>query len=251
MGLLDFLFDKEKAEQRKMAKLKKTLTNMYVQPNERAFIITQLRDMASPEALHVLLARFGENAPNTTVDLEEKEHVYEVLALLGRETELDVAAVVKEHLRQTDERVNWPMRVLSDILSYDEFVEFMIELLQEQGTEYQRDPEKKQEILIRALEFDSPELAEEIVRFLDDANDTIRFAALEAAFAQETPDIVLEPLVDHLIEEESLRNVKKSAENFSEHQDWIVPQDKREAFEAALPDGYGLHKDGYVYERRS
>jgi hypothetical protein len=250
MGFLDFLFDKEKAEQRKMAKLKKTLTNMYVQPSERSYIIAQLRDMASPDAIHVLLARYSENAPNTTVDLEEKEFVYDVLVTLGRETDIGVEEIVKQHLRDTDERVNWPMRVLADILEYDDYIAFMIELLGSQGTEYQRDPEKKQEILIRALEFKSAELAEAIVPFLDDANDTIRFAAVDAAFAQEAPEVTLGPLVDHLVAEDSLRNVKESCSNFAEHTDYVVPEDRRDEVAEVLPDEYGIHKDGYIYEKR-
>ncbi len=250
MGILDFLFDKEKAEQRRLAKQKKTLSNMYVQPSERNFLIAQLRDEASPEAVEVLLCRFDENAPNTTVDLDEKEFVYDVLVTLGRETDIGVAELVKADLRKRDDHINWPMRVLADILDYEDFIAFMIEILQSQGTDYQRDAEKKQELLIRALEFKNADLAQEIVRFLEDANDTIRFAAVDAAFAQEAPEVTLEPLVKHLIAEESLRNVKKSCENFAQNKEMVVPEEHRAAVAEVLPDDFALHADGYIYEKR-
>ena len=65
MGFMDFLFNKERAEERKIAKLQKTLTHMYVQAAERGYAIDSLRDIATPEAVQALLARFKENAPST------------------------------------------------------------------------------------------------------------------------------------------------------------------------------------------
>ena len=58
------------------------------------------------------------------------------------------------------------------------------------------------------------------------------------------------PLVDHLIEEESLRNVKKSCENFAANPDMKIPDDKRDAVAEVLPDEFGLHKDGHIYAKR-
>lgn len=250
MGFLDFLFDAEKKEARKYAKLEKTLTNMYVQPAERGYTIEQLYELGTPEAVRVLLKRYGESAPNTTVDIEEKERVYDVLVSMGRDPKLDVVGVISEHLRETDEAVNWPMKVLTDLLDYDEFVEFLAELLSDCTTEYVQNPEKKQELVLRAQDVKSPQLAEELVRFLGDMNETIRFLAVDALVAQERDDLCVEPLAQRLIDEDSLRITQKIADAFADHSGWKIPEEQREDVAEFLPEEYGVHKEGHIYKHR-
>lgn len=251
MGFFDFLFDKEKAQQRRLNKLRKTLTNMYVQAGERQYTIETLRELNSEDAVDVLLARFEETAPNHTTDAEEKERVYSVLVDLGRRGDADVVGTIKNYLKRVDENINWPLRVLSDLVSYDEMVGLVTELLEACKTDYQRSPEKKRELMLRATEFKNKELAKQVARFLEDANDTIRFLAVDALMAQEEEEIAREPLTELLRWEDSIRTMQKVAEIFSERQDWIIPEEDREETEQNLPQGYGLHKDGYIYQRRS
>lgn len=250
MGILDFLFDKEKKEERKYAKLEKTLTHMYVQAAERAYIIEQLREMRTPEAISVLLQRFKESAPNSTVDMEEKERVYEVLVELGRAPDIDMVELIRAHLHKTEENVNWPLKALSDLLEYDEFVALLHDLLAGCSTEYSQNPEKKQELILRAQELQSEELARELLRFLEDMNETVRFLAVDAVIAQDRPDLSTGPLVDQLVREESLRIVQKIADAFAGQQNWQVPEEQREAVAEVLPDDYGVHDQGHIYRHR-
>jgi hypothetical protein len=250
MGLLDFLFDAEKKEERKYAKLEKTLKNMYVQAAERGFTIEELRDLRSPEAVRVLLKRFAESAPNTTVDLEEKERVYDVLVELGAETSFSVVDLVSEYLRKADGHINWPLKVLTDLLSRDQFVEFLTELLGDLSAEYTQYPEKKQELMLRAQEFQDEKLAAELVRFLEDMNETVRFLAVDAVLAQDLPDLVVEPLAQMLAREESLRIVQKLGAAFASHQAWQIPQDLRAEVAESLPDEFGVHDKGHIYKHR-
>ena len=250
MGLLDFLFDPQKKEERKYAKYEKTLTNMYVQAAERAFTIEELRDLRTPEAVRVLLKRFTENAPNTTVDMEEKERVYDVLVELGAETSFSVVELVSEYLRKADGHINWPLKVLTDLLNRDQFIAFLTELLGELSAEYTQNPEKKQELILRAQEFQDPALAAELIRFLEDMNETVRFLAVDAVLAQENPDVIVEPLAAMLAREESLRIVQKLSAAFVGHQGWLVPEPLRTDVDEALPDEFGVHDKGHVYKRR-
>ncbi len=250
MGFLDFLFDQDKKEERKYVKLEKTLTNMYVQPSERAYTIEQLRDLRTPEAAIVLLKRFGESAPNTTVDLEEKERVYDVLVELGAETSFSVVEIVREHLRRVDENVNWPLKVLSDLLTRDGFVAFLAELLHDCSPEYKQNPEKKQELILRAHEVQSDALAAELVRFLDDMNETVRFLAVEAVIGQANPKDAVEPLAALLAREESLRIVQRLAAAFNREQEWKIPEALRADVAEALPEEFGIHAQGHIYKHR-
>lgn len=243
MGVFDFLFGKSDPYE----KQGKALTNMYVQPNEREFIISQLRDDGTEKACQILLTRFSQNAPNTTVDLKEKETVYKSLVLLGKETELDVAGIVKKHLKATEDRVNWPLKILTDLLTEEQLTEFIVELLSGLDTLYQRDPEKKHELLLRALEHQSPELSQQVIRFFDDANDTVRFAAIRAAFHQQESHEIIDALTTLWLEDDSIRNVKEIAQGFADNQEWLISKDKIEPISAAMPDGFAIHSDGYVY----
>lgn len=245
MGLLDLFFETDPLE-----KHKKTLTNMYMQDSERKFAIEALHDMASEEAVEVLLVRFEESAPNTTVDIEEKEYVYDVLVDIGQSTDVDVAGMVTEHLAESQEKINWPLKVLKDLLSYEEMIDVVIRLLDTCAEGFKQNPEKKQELMLQSAELRDRELAENLVDYLEDSNETIRFLAVDAVVHQDYDEIIEEPLRRRLYEEDSLRIVKKVAEEFAGNKDWKIPEEEQADVEQALPDEYGIHKEGHVYQRR-
>lgn len=251
MGFLDFLFDKEKAEQRRIKKLEKKLTNMYVQEAERQYAVEELRSIGTPEAIQALLSRFEETSHNHTTDPEEKQFVYSVLVDLGRRGETDVAGIITEHLKGAEENINWPLKVLSDLLSYDEFVDVLTELLSAADIGYRRNPEKKQELMLRAAEFQDPQLAEQIARFAEDDNETIRFLAVDALMAQEEEQLAEETLRERLRLEDSIRTVQKLTDIFVDNPGWTVPEDQQEEVEQNLPEGFGVHKKGHIYRKRS
>ena len=251
MGFLDFLFDKEKARQRRLKKLKKTLTNMYVQPAERKYAIEELRSIGSEDAIRTLMARFEETGPNHTTDADDKQFVYSVLVDLGRRGEVDVVGTIADRLKELEENINWPLKVLTDLVSYEEMADLITELLEADDIGYRRNPEKKRELMLRAAEFQSPELAEQLVRYLEDDNETIRFLAVDALMAQDIEGLPQEPLMERLKQEDSLRILQKIAEIAAEHPGWKVPEDDREELEPLLPDGYGIHKKGHIYRKRS
>lgn len=246
MGFFDFLLDKEKAEQKRYVKLKKTLTNMYVQAGERQYTIETLREMGTPEAIEVLLARYEETAPNHTTDAEEKEYVYSVLVDLGRRNDVDVVAVIAGYLKRVNENINWPLKVLTDLVSREDMIGLIVELLKACDIDYERNPEKKRELMLRAAEFKAPELADQIIRFLEDDNETIRFLAVDALMAQDEDELSEEPLRARLATEESLRISQKLVDIFADRSQWIIPEDEIEEVRAGLPKGYSIHSDGYI-----
>lgn len=249
MGFLDFLFDKEQAEKKRLAKMLKTVTNMYVQPTERQFVLAELKEMNNEDSLKILLARFNESSHNSTVDLEEKEFVHESVVEMVRLNPA-LVPVIREHVLKAHDHVNWPIKILQDIYSADEMANFLRELLESAHTDYERDPEKKQEVILRSAEFKNEALAKEITRFLEDANETIRYLAVETLIAQDF-DFLAEPMAKRLGEEDSLRIIQKMALAFSNRRHWTVPDESREAVASVLPSEYNLHKDGYIHSRRT
>lgn len=251
MGILDFLFDKEKAEERRLNKLRKTLSNMYKQAGEREYAIQTLREKATPEAVRVLMARFDEQAPNTTVDADEKRYVYETIVDMAANPELDVEQIVADYLREKDEKINWPMKVMSDLLEYQEMIDLVRELLETCDTGFQRNPEKKQELILRATDLKDEDLSRELLRFLEDDNETIRFLAVETLLKHDFEEIIEDPLRERLREEESLRIIKTLAAAFADRKDWKIPEDEQEEIDEILPEEYGVHKHGHIYRKRT
>ncbi len=249
MGLFDY-FDKDKKLERTLQKNQKKLTNMYMQAAERQYVVQELRDMGTPEAVGVLLTRYKENNPNTTLDIEEKELVYDTLVRMAARPEAGVVGEVKRFVLESEVKINWPMKVLSDLLPADEYIAFVVELLQTCDTEYQKTTEKKQELLLRTTTLDDPTLAVEIARFVSDDNETIRFLAVEAALSQSDAAAVAPSLFAQLLEEDSLRITQKIMAVLADRRDLLVPEELTEGVEALLPDGLGVHKQGHVYRRR-
>lgn len=246
MGILDFLFSNKS----RVEKLEDKLTSMYAQDAERRYAMEELREIGTPEAVRALLTRFEETSHNHTTDPEEKQDVYSVLVDLGRRGEVEVDEIIIDYLREADEKINWPLKVLSELNSYDDMVDVITELLEATDIGYRRTPEKKQELMLRAAEFQDRQLAEQVARFLEDDNETIRFLAVDAIMAQEEDDLAEEPLRDRLREETSIRIVQKVTDIFYDNPGWTIPEDEREEVEQNLPDGFGVHDKGHIYRTR-
>lgn len=250
MGLLDFLFDKEKSAERKLQKAEKKLTNMYLQAPERQYVITELRELGTSEAAWVLLQRYNENNPNTTLDIEEKQLVFDTLVRMARESDADVIGQIKRYVLEKEVKINWPMKVLNALLPEDDYIDFIVEVFKTCDTDYQRTVEKKQELLLRSAELKSDALAEQVARFVRDDNETIRFLALDTAFNQDPSEELSRAIFEQLLEEESLRIQQKAVPQLVGNHDFVVPEELREDVDAWLDDQYGVHKEGFVYRHR-
>lgn len=250
MGLLDFLFDNDKNSERNLQKQEKKITNMFVQAPERQYAIQELRELGTTEAVWVMLQRYNENNSNTTVDIEEKELVFASLVRMAKSSDADVIGQIKRYVLEKDVKINWPMKALSELLPEQEYIDFMVEVLKTCDTAYQRTTEKKQELMLRAIDVSSPELAEQIGRFLSDSNETIRFLAFDAALAQKQPGPLCEALFAQLIDEDSERIRLKVMPAVIGRHDLIVPEGLREVLQETLATGLGIHSEGYIYRHR-
>ena len=250
MGLLDFLFDKEKASERKLQKHEKKITNMFVQAPDRQFVIHDLGEIGTDEAVWILLQRYNENNQNTTLDIEEKQLVFDTILRIARDGRADVIGQVKRYVLEKEVKVNWPLKILDELLPQDEYIAFLVDVLDSCQTEYQRTVEKKQELMLRAIELQSPDLAHQVSRFVSDDNETIRFLAFDAALHQQGTEELAHAMFAQLVDEESLRIGQKVYPALVGRHDLVVPEDLREQVEERLPEGLGVHKEGFVYTRR-
>jgi hypothetical protein len=107
-------------------------------------------------------------------------------------------------------------------------------------TEYERDPQRKLQLLSSLEEKRSPRVAEAVAPFFLDVNEEARFHALGAALAQENAEEVLPQLREALAEEESVRVKARALDAMAQH-GWSLGEAKDDV---ELPDGYTADKKG-------
>ncbi len=98
MGFLPFFSGGTDLE--KAAKLKPKITQKYGDPTSRQKAIDTLGDMASPEAVSVLMARYTITVDPHTTDADEKDRVFSYICSVGD----DAVAPVKDFLRRIPRR---------------------------------------------------------------------------------------------------------------------------------------------------
>lgn len=247
MGLFDFLKSKPKESEaaakpgdKNVARYAKTAGERLAQPYDRFEALEALSKIASPEATTALLKRFTFHVEPGTQDQEEKEVAFRGILAGGKGSIEPVLAFCEKA-----ESLTWPLKILKHLLTDEEFVEEVIDLLGARDTEYQRNVDPKLHLL-GALEGEKHEDArKEAERFLADASEPVRFQAVITVLSA-ADEASLPALVQCAIDEESVRVRNKIGEGLKER-GWVVPADQRDAFSRALSAGeHRLGHDGRV-----
>jgi hypothetical protein len=211
---------------------------------DRQEALTELAAMGTPEAVAALLRRFTFIMDPSITDQEEKEVAFSGVVRAGRDAIEPIRAFVAKA-----ESLAWPMRVMKEIVSEDEFVGELLLWLSKWDTEYAKFIDPKIQVLVALEEHTGPEVRAAVERFLLDVNEVARFHAVGALLAQNDPEAI-GPIVDCLIDEESVRVKHRILDGFIAN-GWAVPEEKREAVRKALPSGATVDADGHVKKRPS
>jgi hypothetical protein len=235
MGVFD-LFSKDNREQRARQKNVERAVNKYAQSPDRMKALQSLRDDGSPEALYGLIRRFGMMYDKTIEDEQEKEWVFEMLVEKGAA----VLGPLKRYLVTADS-ISWPLRLLDKVVATrEEQIDVIAEALVRHEPGYERDPTKKIQLLnhlggikhLRVLALATP--------YLQDMDEGVRYAAVEAILHQEDEETARGPLLDQFLsdKEDSLRLRIQIADGFAQR-GWSLG-DRRAAVEKLLPDAFQL-----------
>jgi hypothetical protein len=115
--------------------------------------------------------------------------------------------------------------------------------------DYERDPEKKEQLILRAKSFTShTDLIMEVVRFTVDDNESIRFVAVNHCLEREE-DWVVEALRQNLTLEDSVRILNEVCKRFVE-KGWVAfngeDEEIRLRLAERLPREYFLDDDNKI-----
>lgn len=208
-----------------------------VQAVDRWESIQALIKVATPESIEALLPRFTFYIEPSITDQEEKDAAFTGIVGLG---EVAIEPVIS-FLRKA-ESISWPVKMLDKLAPPDVVIGKLLELLGDMDIEYERDPQRKIQILATFEERTDQRIVDAVPRFLMDANETVRFNAVGALFAQEEVETCRDQLVDCLCEEESVRIRNRILQGFIDRK-WEIGK-RKEDVKKNLPSGYTLDPKG-------
>lgn len=189
-----------------------------------------------------LLPRFTYYTDPTITDQEEKDFAFRVILEAG----VDAVPALRAFMRRS-ESLSWPIKILDRLVSPDEAIGELLGLIEGMDTEYQRDPQRKLQVLQALEERKDGRIGAAVVRFLEDVNETARFHAVGALLGQADVEAHREALTRALLAEESVRVKGRILEAFATH-GWDVGVG-RAALEKALPPGWSIRSDGVPVKR--
>ena len=225
----------EKAE-----KLRRRITNMYGHPDDRRYALQQLFSLDAHLAAPRLIERFTCHCENGTVDADEKELTKNFLVELGE----PAIEPLKQFLRNNDKDFSWPYRTLSELVSHDDLVDFLVELLEKIGPDYVRDPERKEQLMLTLKSFSEDRIKLGVLPYLADDNETIRFVTADTVIEHAHPEGI-KALSARLAEETSQRVLTLIATAFRD-KEWIVDEAYRERVKETLPSEFRLNPKGQI-----
>ena len=219
----------------------KKLLNKYLQPEERWSAVQAVVADESDAAVDALLQRFTLFIEPSSVDDEEKEYIADALGGRGEK----ILPHLKKALRK-QESISWLVRIAGRILPRDGLRDLLLEVLAGFDTEYERNPERKIQLVLALADFPCEATAAAVAPFLEDVNETVRFQAVTTLFAAGC-DAVREPMLAAFLKEESVR-VKTAILDGLLQSGWPVTGHRGEV-EKALPKGYLLDRAGTIKKR--
>jgi hypothetical protein len=213
-----------------------------VQNYDRQEAIQALADMASAEAVGVLLKRFTFHMDPSITDQEEKEAAFRGILRAGKDAIEPVRAFAAKA-----ESLAWPMKIMNELVGGDQYVEELLRWLSRWDTEYAKFVDPKVQILTALEEHRDGRIREAVERFLEDVNEPARFHAVAALIAQDDAAAV-PALTSLLVSEESVRVRNRIAEGLAVRA-WVIPAEERDAVGRALSPPLAIDGAGHVIKR--
>ncbi len=239
--MFDFL-KRSQPTPKQIDKLVKRLTEAAGEDGPRLEAAEKLYEWSTPEALYALLKRFTISSKVITQDIEEKRMIVRMLVEKGSEAVEPILRFLSTH-----HNVEWPVQALSQILSREELVPKLVEILEKVAASSEFTPPEHKSDLIRAMrDHVTPEIAAVLRRFLSDDDDDVRLAAIEAI--SEAGDEAREVLLENFLASGDRPRIRiKIAEMFADHE-WAV-KGYRPKIEETLPEGFHLTAKGLIRRR--
>ena len=219
-------------------KLIKKLTETAGEDAPRIEAAEKLNELDTPEATYALLKRFTMSSKVISQDVEEKHMIVGMLVDKG-------AAAVEPILKfmKTHHQVEWPVRVLTQILPQEEWVPRLVDVLQDVAQNPFTSPEHRTSLIKAMHGHITPEIAATLQKSLEDDDDDVSIVAIQAI--AELGEAVREPLLELFIRAENRPRIRIAVAELCADREWPV-KGYRPSVEAVLPPEFHLTAKGFI-----
>ena len=225
--------------ERQIRRARKKVKEPHGDASVRINAARRLCEIGSEEALGALLERFTISSSPSRQDEEEKEDVLSWLVQFGERSVPPITAFLKR-----ERQVYWPTRALKEILSSDELVRKVDDIL----TYHWENPPASADPIAQLIRFahslESTQLEATIRKYLEHEDDDVCLSALEYLFQKSEEESREAVLQCYLNCEDRPRVRAAILERFSE-KGWSV-RGFRPRIEETLPERYTLTRDGVI-----
>ena len=190
--------------ERRKAKYCRSVKNPRAMKEDRWLALTALGEYDDPHfAVPALLARFEYNLDNGILDTREKERAMESIKHFDKD---EVLTIARQHLQRTD-HIAWTAKLLLQLGGEKEVANALLACLDFGDVAFDRaQVDKNYDVLCHLHDFDVSDLSRDIVHFLDDNDERVRFATAEILIKQQA-DYTAEVL-EKFISDDSAENTR-------------------------------------------
>jgi hypothetical protein len=241
MGLFDLFRGtaKDKPRASPAAKWADKASDKRAQNYDRQEAIQNLAEMGTAEAAAALLKRFTFHMDPSITDQEEKDAAFRGVLRAGKAALEPVRAFAAKA-----ESLAWPMKIIKELLTEEEYVDELMVWLERWDTEYAKFVDPKLQLLVALEDHRHARIREAVAPFLEDVNEPARFHAAVTTLAQDD-EAAIPDLVSLFVDEESVRIRNKIAAGFAAR-GWKIPEESIEGARRALPAGFALDASGRI-----
>ncbi len=222
-------------------KAEKDLCEPYAQPEVRRGAMSQLLEIGTDAAYRSLLKRFKFNSHGNIADESEKRDLVGHLVAVGE----DAVEPIKDFVRK-EKAILFPLRALSQIVSREEYVAFVVETLKAIDPLDHRLTESKRVLITVLGDLSAKDHLSDVLPYLGDHHDDVQVQAIEVLerFELDEPG----PLAKLCTDETHSARVQRRAAQALEHLKLNV-KSAFEAFNDELKKEYTLGKKGTLVKK--
>jgi hypothetical protein len=240
MGLFRRLFsDQSEPSARQIHRALKQIIQVHGEAATRVGAMERLASWRMPEAAATLLRRFTVQTPQASMDLEEKQYAVKLLVGMGN---VAVQPILDYLAAEPD--VAHPVQALKEILPSAEFHKALTDILAGLSTGYTRWPEAKAVLIAHLSDEAFPQVAETVLRSLEDEDDDVCIAAIDY-LARHGDETIREKLILVFLEADSRPRVRGRILDHLCEMQWPV-KGYRKKMEEAISLPYYLASKGTV-----
>ena len=200
-------------------------------------------DNPSENGVEALLARFEFSVDPGITDQEEKDAAFKAIVDAGEVAVSPLKKVLHQHTS-----LAWALKCLEALQApQQEICSELLSILDKMDTEYERDPRKKIEILMFLEQHQSEDTLEKTLRFLEDANETVRFHTVGVLANQTDASKGREALSKLVLDsQESVRTKARVLETYARYGWSFTASERKQIDSASIPSSYKIDSSGKV-----